>query len=201
MLARSIQSSCLIIPQRERISLRSKNLHDDSDPENIWQGDCKTGIDEMEIRRKVQFRRRREAMLKSQMKSFFAALVLVLVLGAEGLSEGRPDAYSTDSDRIARAEQRVDQLRAKLFELETREMDLLARIDDLDYRLTPEAIQRALAFVGSPRPMDEFREALRIRLEAQRVRINRQLELVTANREQVMWAIREAEAELERIRQ
>jgi cell division protein FtsB len=137
-------------------------------------------------------------MLKSQMKSFFAALVLVLVLGAEGLSEGRPDAYSTDSDRIARAEQRVDQLRAKLFELETREMDLLARIDDLDYRLTPEAIQRALAFVGSPRPLDEFREALRIRLEAQRVRINRQLELVTANREQVMWAIREAEAEIER---
>jgi len=140
-------------------------------------------------------------MLKSQMKSFFAALVLVLVLGAEGFSEAPPDAYSTDSERMARAEQRVDQLRAKLFELETREMDLLARIDDLDYRLTPEAIQRALAFVGSPRPMDEFREALRIRLEAQRVRINRQLEVVTANREQVMWAIREAEEELERIRQ
>ena len=91
-------------------------------------------------------------------------------------------------------------MRAKLFELETREMDLLARLDDLDYRLTPEAIQRALAFVGSPRPMDEFREALRIRLESQRVRINRQLELVLASREQIEWAVREAEAELDRIR-
>lgn len=100
---------------------------------------------------------------------------------------------------FARAEQRVDQLRAKLFELETREMDLLARLDDLDYRLTPEAIQRALAFVGSPRPMDEFREALRIRLETQKARI-RQLELVLANREQFEWAVREAEAELDRIR-
>src|SRR6185369_8554240 len=102
-------------------------------------------------------------MLKFQMKTFFAALVLTLALGAEGLSQGAesrqmdasngtmmdtPEARSTDSDRLARAEQRVDQLRAKLFELETREMDLLARLDDLDYRLTPEAIQRALAFVG-----------------------------------------------------
>jgi hypothetical protein len=154
-------------------------------------------------------------MLKFKMKSFLAALVLTLALSAEALSQGAenrqmdasngtrmdgPDARSIDSDRLARAEQRVDQLRAKLFELETREMDLLARLDDLDYRLTPEAIQRALAFVGSPRPMDEFREALRIRLESQRARINRQLELVTANREQVMWAVREAEAELDRIR-
>lgn len=140
-------------------------------------------------------------MLKIKMRSFFAALVLVLVVSAEGLSQAPPDGYSTDSDRFQRAEQRVDQLRAKLFELETREMDLLARLDDLDYRLTPEAIQRALAFVGSPRPMDEFREALRIRLEDQRARVNRQLELVSASREKVVWAIREAEAELERIRQ
>jgi len=140
-------------------------------------------------------------MLKIQMRSFFAALVLVLVLSAEGLSQAPSDAYSTDSDRFQRAEQRVDQLRAKLFELEAREMDLLARLDDLDYRLTPEAIQRALAFVGSPRPMDEFREALRIRLEDQRARVNRQLELVSESREKVVWAIREAEAELERIRQ
>jgi len=154
-------------------------------------------------------------MLKFQMKSFLAALVLTLALGAEGFSQGTdsrqmndsngtmmdaPDARSIDNDRLARAEQRVDQLRAKLFELETREMDLLARLDDLDYRLTPEAIQRALAFVGSPRPMDEFREALRIRLESQRVRINRQLELVLASREQIEWAVREAEAELDRIR-
>ncbi|HXF40122.1 MAG TPA: hypothetical protein VN687_10460 [Blastocatellia bacterium] len=139
-------------------------------------------------------------MLKSQIKSFLAALLLVLALNAEGFAEGPPDRRSIDSDRLARAEQRVDQLRAKLFELETREMDLLARLDDLDYRLTPEAIQRALAFVGSPRPMDEFREALRIRLESQRARINRQLELVLASREQVQWAVREAEAELDRIR-
>ena len=154
-------------------------------------------------------------MLKFQMKSFLAALVLTLALSAEGLSQGpenremdasngtmmdAPDARSIDNDRLARAEQRVDQLRAKLFELETREMDLLARLDDLDYRLTPEAVQRALAFVGSPRPMDEFREALRIRLESQRARINRQLELVLASREQLEWAVREAEAELDRIR-
>jgi len=154
-------------------------------------------------------------MLKFQIKSFLGALVLTLALGAVGFSQGpenrqmdssngtimdAPDARSVDSDRLARAEQRVDQLRAKLFELETREMDLLTRLDDLDYRLTPEAIQRALAFVGSPRPMDEFREALRTRLEDQRARVNRQLELLSANREQVMWALREAEAELGRIR-
>jgi hypothetical protein len=79
-------------------------------------------------------------------------------------------------------------------------MSLHARLDDLDYQLTPEAIQRALAFVGSPRPMDEFREALRIRLESQKARVHRQLEL-SSNRERLESAIRETEADLERLRQ
>jgi hypothetical protein len=155
-------------------------------------------------------------MFRRQIKPFLAGLFVTLMLGTQALAQplqSRPNdtCESTtlktteigliDRETVARAEERIDALRAKLFDLEIREMDLLARLEDLDDRLSPEGIQRALMFVASPRPMDEFREALRIRLESQKARVNRQLELLTENRERLESAIREAEAELERLRQ
>ena len=40
-----------------------------------------------------------------------------------------------------------------------REFELETRLDELNYQMTPDRIQRALAFVGSVRPMDELRDA------------------------------------------
>jgi hypothetical protein len=55
-----------------------------------------------------------------------------------------------------------------------KEIELQAQLEDLDYRLLPENIQKALAFVGSVRPMDELREALRIRIENEKVSVAKQ---------------------------
>jgi predicted nuclease with TOPRIM domain len=82
-----------------------------------------------------------------------------------------------------------------------RELDLQTRVDDLDYQLTPDSIQRALAFVGSVRPMDELRDALRVRLESEKARLNKQFELLESRRGRLEAAISEADADVERLRQ
>jgi hypothetical protein len=106
-----------------------------------------------------------------------------------------------DPDALAKAEERAETLRVKLFDVQMREMDLQAAIEDMDYRLTPEGIDRALAFVGSVNSMDELRNALRTRLESEKARLNRRLELLTENRERLEAAITRADEQVERLRQ
>ena len=82
-----------------------------------------------------------------------------------------------------------------------REAELQDRLAELDYQLRPERIQRALAFVGSVRPMDELRDALRQKIESQKARVSRQLELLAADRARLEIATGEAEKQVERLRQ
>lgn len=155
-------------------------------------------------------------MCKKQIIPFLASLLLEIVLGVDGLAQSPQSgpggqretptlvAQATslvERNELERAEDRVEALCAKLFDLEITESNFLARLDDLDYRCSPEGIQRALAFVGSARPMDELREGLRIRLETQKARVKKQLEMLEATRERLEAAIRDAEADLERVRQ
>lgn len=155
-------------------------------------------------------------MCRLQVTRFLAGLTLALALATPGFAQSSPDRQPRPSkksasakrvdklialDTIARAQQRAEDLRARLLDLQTKELDLQTRLDDLDFQLRPENIQRALAFVGSVRPMDELRDALRVKLENEKVRVNRQLELVASSRERLESALREAEAEAEMLRQ
>ena len=146
-------------------------------------------------------------------KKALAGLVLALALVAPGLSQSSAgqsprsressatkEKRSSDVQLLTRTEQRVDSLRTKLLELQMTEAELQARLVELDYQMTPGAIQRSLAFVGSVRPMDELRDALRARLENEKARVNKQLELVASNRERIQAAINAADAEASRIR-
>lgn len=152
---------------------------------------------------------------KVQIRTFLAGLFVAVTLGTEGFAqapqsrppvdcEGSPLNARTisviDRETAARTEDRAESLRSRLFDLTIKELDLAARLDDLDYRSSPEGIQRALAFVGSARPMDELREALRLRLEREKARVYSQLDLLASIREELETAIREADAELERVR-
>ena len=155
-------------------------------------------------------------MFNIPVKSFLAGLLVAAALGGEGFAQspqGRPqDACESNSSKAqassaidretaARAEERAEALRARLFDLAVKELDLSARLDDLDYRSSPEGIQRTLAFVGSARPMDELREALRIRLEREKTRVNSQIDLLASIREKLETAIREADSQVERARE
>lgn len=153
-------------------------------------------------------------MFRREIKTLIAGFILALILEVPGWAQStnRPqDTCETNSSKaqatlfdrelVVKAEERSEALRVKLFEVTGKELDLLARLDDLDYRSSPEGIQRTLAFVGSARPMDELREALRIRLEREKARVMSQLDLLVSMREKLQSAIRDVDADLERIRQ
>lgn len=106
-----------------------------------------------------------------------------------------------DADRLARAESRLAALRDQLANLQMRESELQSRIDELNYQMKPESLQRALAFVGSVRPMDELRGNLRARLDKEKSRTSAQLDALVATRMKVEAAIRDAEAECARLRE
>jgi hypothetical protein len=141
-------------------------------------------------------------MYKIQITRFLAGLFLALALGAQGLAQSgsrpsdvcesaAPKNSLIDRAAVARAEERAEALRAKLFDIQIQEIELQARLDDLDIRLTPEAIHRQLALVGSVRPMDELRNTLRRALESEKARVNRMLELLVSSRERLEAEIRE----------
>ena len=157
-------------------------------------------------------------MCKIQIRHFLACLFLAVALGAQAAAQagGRasdscesasPKISAADktglADRaaVARAEERVEALRAKLFDLQMQEIELRARVEELDIRLMPEAIHRQLALVGSVRPMDELRNGLRKLLESDKARVTRMLELLVSSEERLEAEILEAEAELERARE
>src|SRR5215831_19342666 len=154
-------------------------------------------------------------MSNLRLKTLFLGIVLTAMTGIEAFAQPsgsrlpeacesstfKPQPAVADRELLARVEQRSESLWAKLFEIQMQEIDLQTRLDDLDYRLTPDGIRQALAFVGSVRPMDELRQSLRIRLEAERVRINALLENLAQARQHLEDSIRQTDAELERLRQ
>ncbi|HEX5736018.1 MAG TPA: hypothetical protein VF131_24540 [Blastocatellia bacterium] len=155
-------------------------------------------------------------MCKIQITRLLAGLFMALALGSTALaqsSESRPPDERENTtvksqakglierDTLARAEERAESLRARLFEVQMQELDLQNQLDYLDFRLTPDSIQRSLAFIGSARPMDELRDGLRARLENEKERVNKRLEFLTASRERLEAEIKRMDAEVERIRQ
>lgn len=105
-----------------------------------------------------------------------------------------------DLERLSRAEQRAEALRTQLRDVAMKEADLQARLDQLEYDLKPENIERTTANTGSTRP-EELREMRRRQLENERNRVRSQLDLMTQSRTRLETAIATADAEADRIRQ
>src|SRR5215813_11850232 len=139
--------------------------------------------------------------------AMFLTLVSALVFAqTSAQTENRDKAASRSSARnarnqelLSRAEERAATLQARIVELQMRELELQSRISELEYQATPDAIQRSQAFVGSVRPMDELRDALRKRLEDEKARVNKQLELLIATRQRMEAALVAAQAEIQRL--
>lgn len=104
-----------------------------------------------------------------------------------------------DLERLSRAETRAEGLRAQLRDVQEKEADLQARSEELDYQLKPEVIERSLAITGSTRPED-LREARRRQLQAEKDRVQSQLNLLATSRARLETAITNADAEADRIR-
>lgn len=104
-----------------------------------------------------------------------------------------------DLERLSRAEQRAEGLRAQLIGTQEKETNLTARLEQLEFDLRPENIERVAAPYGSLRPEDA-REARRRGLEREKSLVSAQLETIRAGRQRLESAIAAADAEVDRLR-
>ncbi|HXT64088.1 MAG TPA: hypothetical protein VN696_13705 [Pyrinomonadaceae bacterium] len=103
-----------------------------------------------------------------------------------------------DLERLSRAEQRSADLWKQLRDVEAQQSDLQARIEEIDYNLRPENIDRAVAGFGSMHP-EELREQRRKSLENEKLRTQKQLDQLAANHVRLETAIASADADIERL--
>jgi len=104
-----------------------------------------------------------------------------------------------DLERLSRAEQRSAALWKELREVESQQSDLQARLEEVNYDLKPENIERSVAGYGTTRP-EELRAQRRLQLENEKVRVEKQLDQLAANHTRLEQAIATADAEAERLR-
>jgi DNA repair exonuclease SbcCD ATPase subunit len=105
-----------------------------------------------------------------------------------------------DLERLTRAEQRAEQFRTQLREVTDKEFQLQERLAEIAYESQPDAIQRRSALIGSLNP-SAVRDAIAQQLERERVRINKQLELLATSRSRLEASVASADAEVDRLRQ
>ncbi len=104
-----------------------------------------------------------------------------------------------DMERLSRAEQRAEGLRTQQVEVESKLADLQSRLEQTEYWLKPENIERAQATYGSTRP-EEGREARRRQLESEKSRLLAQIKILETSRIRLEAAVATADAEVDLLR-
>ena len=104
-----------------------------------------------------------------------------------------------DMERLSRAEQRAEALRTQQRDLLEKEGILQGRLEQIEFNLKPENIDRSVSTYGSTRP-EEAREARRQALESEKVRVRAQLDLSVTSRQRLETAIINADLEVDKLR-
>jgi hypothetical protein len=104
-----------------------------------------------------------------------------------------------EMERLTRAEQRAESLRMQLLDVESKLADLQPRLEEIDYAMKPENLERSAAGFGTMRPED-VRETRRRQLETSKTGLQRQIKLLEASRMRLEAAIVTADAEVDRLR-
>jgi chromosome segregation ATPase len=109
------------------------------------------------------------------------------------------DRYQLDMERLTRAEQRAEQLRMSLVEVQGKIADLEAQLEGIEFALRPENIERATATFGSTRP-EEARQARQRQLESERTRVKAQLRILATSQSRLEVSCANADNEVELLR-
>lgn len=104
-----------------------------------------------------------------------------------------------DLERLSRAEQRAAQLRTELRDVQSKQANLEARAEEIDFALKPENIERSVAGYGTTRP-EELRAQRRLQLESEKERVRKQLDQMRTGSQRLEEAIAAADVEIERLR-
>ena len=110
------------------------------------------------------------------------------------------DRYQLEMERLTRAEQRAEQLRSQLMDIQAKIADFEAKLEQLDWAIKPENIEASTAGYGSTRP-EAAREARRKSLESERNRVQAQLKLAETSKSRLEGAVANADSEVDLLRQ
>ncbi len=108
------------------------------------------------------------------------------------------DRTLIDMERLTRAEQRAESLRAQQVDVESKLADLQAKLEQITYELRPENIERAAGF-GTVHP-EEARDARRRQLEGERSRVLAQIKILETSRTRLETSVATADAEVDALR-
>lgn len=109
------------------------------------------------------------------------------------------DRYHLDMERLTRAEQRAEQLRGQLIETESKMADIEVKLEQIEYALKPENIDRATQGYGSVRP-EEARDTRRRQLENERTRLRAQFKIFETSKARLELASSTADNEVDLLR-
>jgi chromosome segregation ATPase len=109
------------------------------------------------------------------------------------------DRYQLDMERLTRAEQRAEQVRSQLIETQSKMADLESRLEQVEYYLKPENIERSTQGMGTVHP-EEARESRRKQLESERSRLQAQLKLLETSKTRLETSVANADAEVDNLR-
>ena len=109
------------------------------------------------------------------------------------------DRYQMDMERLTRAEQRAEQLRSQLMDIQAKIADFEARIEQLDWALRPENLDNSTAGYGSTHP-ETLREARKKQLESEKTRVQAQLKLAESSKSRLETAVANADSEVDQLR-
>jgi chromosome segregation ATPase len=109
------------------------------------------------------------------------------------------DRYQLDMERLTRAEQRAEQLRMQLVEVQSKVADLESQLEGIEFALRPENIERATATYGSTRP-EEARQARQRQLENERNRVKAQLRILQTSQARLEVSCANADSEVDLLR-
>jgi chromosome segregation ATPase len=109
------------------------------------------------------------------------------------------DRYQLDMERLTRAEQRAEQLRMQLVDVQSKIADLEAKLEQIEYALKPENIDRATQGYGTVHP-EEAREARRKQLESEKNRTVAQLRILQTSQTRLETSVANADNEVDMLR-
>ncbi len=109
------------------------------------------------------------------------------------------DRYLLDMERLTRAEQRSEALRSQLIDVQSKMADLQSRLEQIEYSLKPENIEKATMSYGTVHP-EEARESRRRQLESEKSRVQAQLNILETSRTRLETAIATADSEVDLLR-
>lgn len=109
------------------------------------------------------------------------------------------DRYALELERLTRAEQRAEQLRMQLVDVQSKIADLESKLEEIEYALKPENLERATQVYGSTRP-EEVRETRRRQLESERARLKAQLRILSTSQARLEVSCANADNEVDLLR-